>query len=143
MTRGVKRHKPRKEVKEATHEAQPSDYQKLGQAVVEAIIRRERDLYVRLPYFAKMEEEWPRGVLVKKDGQHNIFKVKCFKLADFLHSKGILPYDAKGIMLSIRQMSYLEGKIDKLLDSNSAVWDNSVSVDGAEQIDKENTNAEE
>lgn len=135
MSRGttVKRHKPSNEARAATHAASELDYQKLGQAVVEAIIRRERDLYVRLPYFAKMEDGWPRGVLVKKDGQHNIFKVKCFKLADFLYEKGILPYNAKGIMLSIRQMSYLEGKIDKMLAEPQEMLYNERSV----EIEKE------
>jgi hypothetical protein len=115
----VQRWKPRREVVDATHEASTPDYEKLAQAVLVAIINRQKDVILRFPYFVVFDDEtYPKGIIVKKDEKYNYYKAKAFKLADWLYSKGFLPADAKGIMKSMRELAYLEGRIDKMLASD-------------------------
>jgi hypothetical protein len=113
----IKRWKPRKDVVDATHQASDEDYAKLAQAVLVAIIERKRDVVLRFPYFVEFDESFPKGIIVKKDSQHNYYKAKVWKLANWLFEKGHLPQDHKNIMKSMRELAYLEGRINKILDS--------------------------
>lgn len=115
----VDRWKPRREVVEATHEASAPDYEKLAQAVLVAIINRQRDIVLRYPYFVTFDDEtYPKGIIVKKDKQYDYYKAKVWKLANWLFDKGWLPADYKNIMKSLRELAYLEGRIDKMLASD-------------------------
>lgn len=109
------RRKPTNELRASTHAATSVDYAILAQHVVSAIANKCRDLVIRLPYFAQMADDWPRGILIKKDSTHNYFKCKTFKVADWLHKHGHLPHDAKGIMKSMRTVNNLLGEIDRML----------------------------
>lgn len=129
------RHKPTKELRASTHEASNVDYELLAQAVVEHIIFRKKDIYIRFPYFATFAEDWPKGVLIRKDGIYDYFKCKTYKIADWLHSKGFLPEDAKGIMKSQRDWGYREARLERMLtgeimlDNNLSIVYNDVSVE--------------
>jgi hypothetical protein len=114
----VTRWKPRKDAVDATHQASDEDYAKLAQAVLVAIIERKRDVILRFPYFVEFDESFPKGIIVKKDSQHNYYKAKVWKLANWLFEKGHLPQDHKNIMKSLRELAYLEGRIHKMLDSD-------------------------
>lgn len=113
--------KPTKALRDATHAAQEVDYSRLAQAVVEHIIHRKKDIYLRFPYFATFAEGWPRGILYKKDGIHDIFKCKTYKIADFLYQRGFLPYDAKGIMKGMRDWGYREARLTRMLTGEISV----------------------
>lgn len=140
----VIRHKPTKQAKEATHEAQTSDYQKLAEAVVKAIILKQRDVVFRTPYFVVFADDVPKGILIRKTAEHNYYRAKAFKLADWLHAKGFLPADAKGIVLSTRDLVYREARLNKILIDNSRAdaYNERSVVDEAEQIEKESNNAQ-
>lgn len=125
----VARFKPSKALREQTHEASEIDYAKLAAAVVHAIVLKQKDLVIRLPYFAKLADDWPRGLLIRKDSTHNFFKVKVFKLADWLHSKGHLAQDAKGVVKSMRAVSNLTGEIERMLSQpEDLVYNNRIGV---------------
>lgn len=111
----VKRHKPSKQLREATHAATPSDYEALAQAVVSAIVQKRRDVVIKLPYFVVLSEDFPKGVCIRKDEKFNWYRAKAFKLADWLYDKGFLSEDAKGIVKSMRTVSNLVGEIDRLV----------------------------
>lgn len=111
----TRRWKPSNAQREATHEATAGDYAKLAQAVVEAIILKQRDVILKLPYFVVMDKTFPKGVLVSKDEQFNYYRAKAFKLADWLYERNYLPDDAKGIVRSRRDVMFLEGEVRKLL----------------------------
>lgn len=133
------RHKPKREVKEATHAATTADYEKLANAVVKAILLRKKDVYIRLPYFVTLADDWPRGILVHKDEMCNTYKVKTFKAADWLHKYNYLPADAHGIVLSMRDLTYREARLNKIfVDGGKESAYNDAS--GVEQIEKESTN---
>lgn len=126
----VTRHKPTTEQRNATHPAQEADYERLASAVVRAIILKERDVILKLVYFVDFGKDFPKGVLIHKDDKHNWYRAKAFRLADWLHSIGRLPTNAKGVVLATRQMVYLEAKINKILiDSGKENCHNDVSVD--------------
>jgi hypothetical protein len=130
----ITRYKPTKELREATHEATPSDYELLAQAVVSAIVQKRRDVVLKLPYFVRLSEDFPKGVLIKKDETHNWYRAKAFKLADWLHSKGFLPENAKGVVKSMRSVSNLVGEIDRLVaqPQQELLRDDNISVDTQE-----------
>jgi hypothetical protein len=109
------RHKPTREQKAATHAAQAEDYQRLAQAVVEAIVQKRRDIIFKIAYFAELDPELPKGILIHKDEHYNWYRAKAYKMADFLHARGFLPNDAKGIVKSMRTVSNMLGEIDRLL----------------------------
>lgn len=111
----VKRVKPSNELRAATHPASDDDYKKLALYVTEAIINKRRDVVLKLPYFVTFEESFPKGVLIKKDARYNWYRAKAFKLADWLHEKGYMPQDAKGVVKSMRSVSNLTGLIDKMI----------------------------
>lgn len=129
-----KRHKPSKQLLATTHEASELDYSKLAQAVIRACIARDKNIFYKLPYFAKVAEDFPKGILVKKDGLCDVYKAKTTKVCDWLHANGHLPSDHKNLMLQLRQMAYMEARINSLLkmdkisvDSEKALCDNVVS----------------
>lgn len=111
----VKRHKPSNADRAATHAASAEDYAKLAKHVTSAIINKCRDLVLKVPYFIVFDEEFPKGILIKKDAQHNWYRAKTFKLADYLHAKGYMPEDAKGTMKSMRSVNNLMGEIDRMI----------------------------
>lgn len=109
------RHKPSKELLATTHEADEETYQKLAQACLRACILREKDIWYRLPYFAKLAEDFPRGIIVAKDGLNDTYKAKTIKMCDWLHSRGFLPEDHRGIMLSMRELAYREAAVNSMI----------------------------
>ena len=115
------RKKPTKELRESTHSASEADYQALARAVVERITLRKKDIFLKFIYFAEFADDWPKGVLVKKDGLYNTYKCKTYKVADWLHSKGFLPTDAKGIMLAQRDWGYREARLTRMLTDEIGV----------------------
>jgi len=109
------RRKPSKQLLATTHEADEETYQKLAQACLRACMLREKDIWYRLPYFCKLAEDFPKGIIVAKDGLCDVYKAKTVKLCDWLHSKGFLPEGHRGIMLSMRELAYREAAVTKLL----------------------------
>lgn len=107
--------KPTNEQRQATHPALEEDYQKLAQHVVSAIANKCRDLIIKVSYFIVFAEDWPKGLLIKKDAHFNWYKVKTFKAADWLYAHGYMPTDAKGTMKSMRTVNNLMGEVDRLL----------------------------
>lgn len=134
--------KPSKALLATTHEASELDYSKLSQAVIRACIARDKNVIVALPYFCKVDPTFPIGVNIHKDGLKDYFKIKTVKLANWLYERGWLPCDHKNLMLQLRQMAYMEARINGLLkmdkisvDSGKVLWDN----DGIEVVEeKEN-----
>lgn len=113
----VNRVKPTNEARAATHKATDEDYAKLAQHVVTALVNKCRDIIVRFPYFAELPDDWPRGILIKRDDHFNYYRVKVFKAADWLHAHGYLAEDAKGLVKSMRSVSNLVGEIDRMFAS--------------------------
>lgn len=111
----VKRHKPSNEQRQATHPAIEEDYQKLAAHVVSAIANKCRDVVIKVPYFIVFADDWPKGILIKRDAHFNWYRVKAFKAADWLHAHGYLAADAKGTVKSMRTVNNLWGEIDRLL----------------------------
>lgn len=109
------RTKPTLSMKEATHTAQQADLEALARAVVTAITMREKNIVLRFPYFAVFAKDFPKGVCIKKEGYYDYFSCKVWRLANYLHSKGVLPADYKGLMLLQRDWGYREKKLEKLL----------------------------
>lgn len=92
---------------------------------------REKDIYVSLPYFVKIDESFPRGVLVQKEGLKDVYKIKVVKLTNWLHERGFLPEDHRNVMLSLRDLAYKEAHINSLLknvkiglDNDKNLWEN-------------------
>jgi hypothetical protein len=148
MTQTFKRHKPSNEARAATHEATPEDYAKLAQHVVSAIVDKRKDVILKLPYFVVLAEDFPKGVLVKRDEKYNWYRAKTFKVANWLHKHNHLSQDSKAIVKSMRTVVNLLGEADRLLatpeqeflkgakilqnfaivvDTEEKVWDNSTS----------------
>jgi hypothetical protein len=124
----VKRVKPSNAQRQATHPASDEDYKRLASYVVSAIAHKCRDLVIRFPYFVKLPDDWPRGILIKKDAQYDYYKVKVFKAADWLHAHGYLATDAKGTMKSMRTVNNLWGEIDRLLTNPENLVDTSLEI---------------
>lgn len=129
------RTKPSKALLATTHEASEPDYSKLAAAVIRACIARDKNVIVALPYFCKVDPTFPIGVLIHKDGLKDYFKIKTVKLANWLHERGHLPADHKNLMLQLRQMAYMEARVNSLLkmdkisvDSGNESVYNDVSV---------------
>jgi hypothetical protein len=118
MTREqTKRVKPSNQLRATTREASDEDYAKLAQHIVSALANKCRDLVIRFPYFVKLPDDWPRGILIKRDDKYNWYRVKVFKAADWLNKHGYLPEDAKGIIKSMRSVNNMMGEVDRLLAS--------------------------
>lgn len=115
------RHKPSKSLRDSTHAASAADLEILAKAVLVAIINRQKNLILKYPYFATFEESYPKGIIVKKDGVFDFYKVKVAKLADWLCSKGALPDDYKGIMKSQRDWGYREARLTRMLSGEIVV----------------------
>lgn len=130
--------KPSRAILATTHEADAETYQRLAQACLRACMLREKDIYVSLPYFVKIDESFPRGVLVQKEGLKDVYKIKVVKLTNWLHERGFLPDNHRGVMLSLRDLAYKEAHINSLLknvkielDSDKNLWEN-VEVENKE-----------
>lgn len=113
----VTRHKPSNEIRATTRAASDEDYRKLAQHITEAIINKCRDVVIRFPYFVQLPDDWPRGLLIKRDEKYNWYRVKCFKAADWLHERGYLPENARGIVKSMRSVNNMLGELDRMLAS--------------------------
>lgn len=111
----VKRHKPSREAKAATHKASDEDYAKLSKAVVEAIVLKRKDVYIRFPYFVELDPTFPKGILYRRDEKFNWYRAKAFRLADWLYERNLLSQDAKGIVKSTRSVVNMLGEVDRLL----------------------------
>lgn len=109
------RRKPTNEARAATHSATDEDYAILAQHVVSAIVDKRRDIVIRFPYFVVLAEDFPKGVLCKRDSQHNWYRAKTFKVANWLNKHGHLSQDSKAIVKSMRTVVNLLGEIDRLL----------------------------
>jgi hypothetical protein len=128
MTKKIIRHKPTREQKAATHPASDDDYARLAAVVVEAITLKHKDIVLKVPYFIIFDEGFPKGILVKRDAQYNWYRAKVFKLADYLHSKGHMPADAKGTVKSMRVVNNLWGEIDRLLMNPENLVDTEIDL---------------
>lgn len=132
------RHKPSKQLRDATHTAQEMDYAKLAQAVVHAVIHRRKNLMLKLPYFVVIDESFPRGIIAKKEGIYDFYKSKVAKLADWLHERGHLPADYKNLMLSMRDWGYREARLTRMLTGEIVLDNNFEKCDNVESVVEEN-----
>lgn len=132
----VTRHKPTTEQRAATHAAMEDDYAKLAQVVVKAIATKQKDVILKLPYFVNFGDDFPHGIIVRKDDEYNYYKAKVFKLADFLYEKGALPGNAKFIVASMRKVNILVGEVERALDCKNVMLYNDVSVELDNKEDK-------
>jgi hypothetical protein len=121
------RKKPTNEARAATHPAIEEDYQKLAAHVVSAIANKCRDVVIKVPYFIVFADDWPKGILIKRDASFNWYRVKAFKAADWLHRHGYLAADAKGTVKSMRTVNNLWGEIDRLLTNPENLVDTDVT----------------
>lgn len=140
------RAKPTKEARAATHPASSDDYKKLAQYVTSAIVNKYRDVVLKVPYFITFDEEFPKGICIKKDECFNWYRAKTFKLADYLHSKGFMPADAKGTMKSMRTVNNLMGEINRLVEQphKEFLQDHKILLDSEDKImDNSNTEIKE
>lgn len=139
MTSEVKRNKPSRELRASTHEASSPDYNKLALATMQAIIGRKISMYVKVPYFCKWSEDYPKGILAGKDGIYDIYKQRVVKVANWLHARGYLPDTHKNIMLSIRDFAYKEARINSMLNPKILVdnTDKSAYNDGSGFVEEE------
>ena len=122
------RYKPSNQLRATTRQASDEDYKILATAVVEAITLKRKDVCIRFPYFVSLPEDFPKGVLYKKDGLHNYYRAKAFKLMDWLYKNGHATQDAKGVVKSLRSVNNLIGEIDRMLVSPEKTVYNDVSV---------------
>lgn len=130
----VTRHKPSRALLSTTHEANESTYSLLAQACLRACMLRQKNIFYKMPYFAKISQDMPKGVRVGEDGLNDIYKAKTVKMCDYLHEKGHLPANHRDIMLSMRALAFKEASVNKLLnidknvvDSDNNLWDNGCS----------------
>lgn len=123
------RHKPSNQLRATTREASDEDYKILAAAVVEAITLKRKDVHIRFPYFVSLPEDFPKGVLYKKDDMHNYYRAKAFKLMDWLFKHGHATQDAKGVVKSLRSVNNFIGEIDRMVVSPEKLVYNNVLVD--------------
>jgi hypothetical protein len=137
----VSRHKPTREQRAATHPATDADYTILAQHVVSAVIAKCRDIVIRFPYFVALPDDWPRGILVKRDESYNYYRVKVFKAADWMFKHGYLQQDAKGLVKSMRSVVNLLGEADRLLTTPEQEFlkGSKISVDTEENVEYNST----
>lgn len=117
------RRKPSKALLSTTHDANESTYSLLAQACLRACMLRQKDVWYKLPYFSKIAEDFPRGIIVGEDGLNDIFKSKTVKMCDYLYEKGHLPANHRDIMLSMRALAFKEASVNKLLSIDKNVVD--------------------
>jgi hypothetical protein len=122
------RRKPSNQLRATTREASDEDYKILAAAVVEAITLKRKDVHIRFPYFVSLPEDFPKGILYKKDELYNYFRCKSFKLMDWLYNHGHAAQDAKGVVKSLRCVNNFIGEIDRMLVSPEKIVYNDVSV---------------
>jgi hypothetical protein len=109
------RFKPTSAHKATTREATDADYTKLAVVVLTAIVNKQRDVVIKLPYFVKISDDMPKGVCIKKDGRYNWYRAKAFKMMDWLYKHGHAAQDAKAVVKSLRAVNNLIGEIDRML----------------------------
>ena len=122
------RRKPSNQLRATTREASDEDYKILAAAVVEAITLKRKDVHIRFPYFVSLPDDFPKGVLYKKDSMHNYYRAKAFKLMDWLYNHGHAAQDAKGVVKSLRTVNNLIGEIDRMLANPEKTVYNDVSI---------------
>lgn len=112
---GHRRYKPTLQQRKATHHANDDDFKKLAAAVVKAIALKQKDVFLRFPYFVRLPDDFPKGVCYKRDQEYDYFRAKAFKLADWLYKHGHMSTDAKGVVKSMRTVVNLMGHVERLL----------------------------
>lgn len=122
----VERYKPTLEALAATHTASDEDYERLAVAVVRAITLKQRDLLIKFPYFVKLPDSFPKGILQHKDEQYNYYRCKTFRLADWLFEHNHLAQNAKDIVKSQRTVVNLFGSIERLVANPEDIMYNDV-----------------
>jgi hypothetical protein len=125
----VKRVKPSNQLRATTREASDEDYKILAAAVVEAITLKRKDVHIRFPYFVSLPDDFPKGLLYKKDGRYNWYRAKAFKLMDWLFKHGHATQDAKAVVKSLRAVNNLIGEIDRMLVNPEKTVYNDVLVE--------------
>lgn len=108
------RTKPTNALRDATNVADTYTYEFLAQEAIKAVIERQWNLYLQLPYFVKFEKGFPRGILHKKTATTDIFKVKTRKLLDWLYKEGYTTLNTAAVMAATRAFAYQEGNIERM-----------------------------
>lgn len=112
------RTKPSAKLTDSTNPASEETYQALVQSATEAVIMRQKDILLKFPYFVKLCKGFPRGVKEKHDDLYDVYRVKVQKLINWLYEQGHSPHNYTDIMKATRELAYLEGSIDKMLNGS-------------------------
>lgn len=114
------RKKPSASLTDNCDPADESTYLVLVKHATEAVIKRQWDLHIRLPYFVKIADGFPRGVKTRVNDMYDVYKVKSRKVLDWLYENNYSSHNTAMIMTLTRELARLEGKIDKLMKEENA-----------------------
>lgn len=107
--------RPPARLTDACNKADEETYKKLAQAATDAIIKREKNVYVLFPYFVKFVEGFPKGVKKPYDKERDVYKIKADKLMDWLYNNGYSVHSYADVMEVTYSLARMEGEIEKLI----------------------------
>ncbi len=121
------RRKPRSSVTDNCNPASDETYLLLAQIATEAVINRQVDVVLKLPYFCRFSEGFPKGVCTRFDDNYDLYRMKAERLINWLYDKGYTNNKYADIIKATKQLTYLERRIERML-SEEVVEDNSEEI---------------
>lgn len=92
------------------------DYQKLLQAVVQACVEHAGkfnypSIEVAFHHLTQFADDFPKGIVVKKDGPVNVHRMKARKLLDWLRKHGHTELTVEHIAVAAKAFTTFEREI--------------------------------
>lgn len=120
----VNRHgKPAKEYTDTLREPKREDYQRLVNAVLEALIAGKKDVYIAFPYVFRFPADFPKGVLEEKVEDVNIRRCKARKLLDWLREHGHTEVTMESLKGELIRSGLTQVWFDEMCETPLAAWD--------------------
>lgn len=120
----VNRHgKPAKAYTDTLREPKKDDYQRLVNAVLEALIAGKKDVCIAFPYVFKFPADFPKGVLEEKVDDVNIRRCKAKKLLDWLREHGHTEVTTESLRGAMIRNGLTMAWMDEMCDLPVADWD--------------------
>ena len=117
------RHRAKKEEKQKLQGASGATYAQLLEVAIEAVVKRENDVYLQFHYTVKFQKGFPKGILVDKTLTTNTYKVKSRRLLDFLFDIGESDFNSKMLYSNANKVENYLIKLERDLEKIMKVED--------------------
>jgi hypothetical protein len=121
----VKRARATNKQKRWKRDAKAKDYELMTKAASEVVMQNRGDQYrtgnpeyvlFSFPHWVVFDKTFPKGFIVEKTLETNVYKINAIKLLDWLYKNGHSTYGSRQLLRNTRAFEEIDKRLDRMFN---------------------------